>query len=157
MANTCFLLFSVLNKSESMTDEDMIPPDYWWMMDGRHLIEGYYEPRASMDVKLEVIKVAAHLLVTELQEVVKEALWIPPSVAAAAGQGRGSFGCPPKWVSDVMRMLTAKTIEEFCGGLLREPKLDPIQMAKVEGRHVPRGRKEMMRDICEWGLTERVF
>ena len=28
MAIKCFLLFSVLNKSEIMTDDDMSPPDY---------------------------------------------------------------------------------------------------------------------------------
>ena len=133
---------------------EMLPPDYWWMTDGRHLMSGYHEPRPSGDWKLEAIRVAGRLQVSELLAVVEEALWLPPAVALAAGQ---VAGCPPKWVSDLMRMLMAKTIEEFCGGLLPVPKLDPAQLAKVEGRHVPLERKQMMRDIKEWGITERIY
>ena len=50
--------------------------------------------------------------------------------------------------------LMARTIEVFCGGLLQVPKLDLVQLAKVEGQHVP---QQMMGDIKEWGITERIF
>ena len=63
----------------------------------------------------------------------------------------------PKWVVDLFRTLKAKTLQEFCGGLLDTPKLPPEDMKLLEKLHLlPPQKKDMLEKMWNMKIAEKI-
>ena len=125
-----------------------LDPSYWWLTEGRHLFPKVRNMRPKGDWKLDEVKVAARLKVPVLQSLVEEVSWTDRS---------GRDVPIPLWISGLLLILTATTIEAFCGGILPQWRLDPEEWTKCRDRKVPPERRQMLITLTEdFHLLEKV-
>jgi len=126
---------------------------YWWLSDGRHLFPDF-RSQSQFNTRvwaLDKVKVAMALNIPNLEEMVAEALWNSRYDLLTGKRA------PPRWVSDLLRVLTAKTLEEFCGGILQDWRLDPEEWKKCKDLKVPSCRREMLHTLCsEFHMLEKL-
>jgi len=121
-------------------------PDYWWYETGRHLFRGLQRERyGSAEWKLDPVKVAGRLKVPILAEMARD-----------IKESRSERHVKAQWIDDLLKILEAKSLEDFCGGILDEPKLSMEEMRSLENMQVPRERAAMLEQLREWGLVERL-
>ena len=124
-------------------------PIYWWIETGRLLFRGLQSvPRPAEgadapstvipETNIDPVKVASRLKILKLQELIEE------SMADGA----------PKWVLSLMRSLMAKSLKEFCGGILDEPRISVEEAEALAGMSVSRGKRKILEKMVEFEVVE---
>ena len=126
-----------------MSDVGENYPDYWWFESGRHLFKGLRKPRHTGEWNLDPVFVAGCMKVEELVTLMLET---------------GSDHGMPRtfWMTEVLRVMQARNLEEFCGGMVDEPKLTPLELERIGNMQVPQERLDMLKKMKDWKLLEKL-